>query len=141
MRSSLWLGSLLVISGCAGSADSSGASGDGAGGGGVSFGGAQDMGEFRSILDRGELPAPNTLDANGFFNEHFSESPPADCGQTLCLTPGLSGNASGYNWYFEISGGGLPVAFAGCGCGPSNAVRAGKIRTVLSTFSLSEPIV
>jgi len=83
--------SLLLVSACAGSMEAGGASDDGSsGGGGVSFGGAQDMGEFRSILDRGELPAANTLDANGFFNEHFNESPPADCGQTLCLTPGLS---------------------------------------------------
>jgi len=91
MRSSPWLGSLLVFSACAGGADSAGAPSDGTGGGGgVSFGGAQDMGEFRAILDRGELPAANTLDANGFFNEHFNESPPADCGHTLCLTPGVS---------------------------------------------------
>jgi len=95
MRSSTyWLGSLLVISGCAGGIEAGGASdssdGAGSGGGGVSFGGAQDMGEFRSVLDRGDIPAGNTLDANGFFNEHFNESPPADCGGTLCLTPGIS---------------------------------------------------
>ncbi|MBA3453599.1 MAG: VWA domain-containing protein [Deltaproteobacteria bacterium] len=90
MRSFTLPFSLLLVSACAGGADSGSASEGGAGGGGVSFGGAQDMGEFRSILDRGEIPAANTLDANGFFNEHFNESPPADCGQTLCLTPGLS---------------------------------------------------
>lgn len=59
-------------------------------GGGVSFGGAQDIGEFRSILDRGEIPGPRTLDANGFFNEHFNEPPDIQCGGSLCLTPGLS---------------------------------------------------
>ena len=48
-----------------------------AGGGGVSFGGAQDIGEFRGILERGEIPGPDTLDANGFFNEHFNAPPPA----------------------------------------------------------------
>ena len=90
MRSSSWLGSLLVFSACAGGMDAGSASDGTGGGGGVSFGGAQDMGEFRAILDRGDLPAANTLDANGFFNEHFNESPPADCGQTLCLTPGIS---------------------------------------------------
>ena len=42
------------------------------------------------ILDRGEIPGSDTLDANGFFNEHFNQTPPADCGGTLCLTPGLS---------------------------------------------------
>ncbi|HET9621568.1 MAG TPA: VWA domain-containing protein [Kofleriaceae bacterium] len=60
------------------------------GGGGVSFGGAQDIGDFRAILDRGELPGPDTLDANGFFNEHFNAPAPAACGNLLCITPGLS---------------------------------------------------
>lgn len=78
---------------CAGQADSAGGapSGDDApGGGNVSFGGAQDIGAFRAALDRGELPAANTLDANGFFNEHYNETPSPTCGGTLCLTPGLS---------------------------------------------------
>src|SRR5262249_10212823 len=56
----------------------------------VSFGGAQDIGEFRGILDRGQIPGPETLDANGFFNEHFNPAPPATCDGVLCLTPGLS---------------------------------------------------
>jgi len=56
----------------------------------VSFGGAQDIGEFRGILDRGEIPGPDTLDANGFFNEHFNAPAPATCGGTLCLVPGLT---------------------------------------------------
>src|ERR1041384_7216795 len=60
------------------------------GGGGVSFGGAQDVGEFRGILDRGEIPGPDTLDANGFFNEHFNAPPPASCGALLCAVPGMS---------------------------------------------------
>src|ERR1043165_4190435 len=60
------------------------------GGGGVSVGGAQDVGEFRGILDRGEIPGPSTLDANGFFNEHFNAPPPAGCGALLCAVPGLS---------------------------------------------------
>ena len=64
--------------------------GDNPGGGNVSFGGAQDIGAFRAALDRGELPAENTLDANGFFNEHYNATPPSGCGGTLCLTPGLS---------------------------------------------------
>ena len=65
------------------------------GGNNVSFGGAQDLGQFRDILDTGGIPGPDTLDANGFFNEHFNAPPPADCGQTLCLTPGL---AVGRDW-------------------------------------------
>jgi Ca-activated chloride channel family protein len=59
-------------------------------GGGVSFGGAQDIGEFRAILERGEIPGPKTLDANGFFNEHYNAPPQLTCGNTLCLSPGLS---------------------------------------------------
>jgi Ca-activated chloride channel family protein len=86
MRSfkTLWLLSLAACGG--GAADSAGPGG----GGNVSFGGAQDIGEFRGILERGEVPGPNTLDANGFFNEHFSEPPAVVCGGPLCLTPGLS---------------------------------------------------
>jgi Ca-activated chloride channel family protein len=61
-----------------------------AGGGGVSFGGAQDIGEFRGILNRGEIPGPKTLDANGFFNEHYNAPPQLTCSGTLCLSPGLS---------------------------------------------------
>ena len=83
--------SAALAAACA--AQSGGAASDGAsggGGGGVSFGGAQDIGEFRGILDRGELPGPSTLDANGFFNEHFAPPPPVACSGTLCITPGLS---------------------------------------------------
>lgn len=36
-----------------------------------------------------------TLDANGFFNEHFNQPPAADCGQVLCITPGVS---VGHDW-------------------------------------------
>jgi Ca-activated chloride channel family protein len=86
---------LAVLVGCASqSARSPDTGGIGAapaapGSGGVSFGGAQDIGDFRAILDRGQLPGPDTLDANGFFNEHFNEPAPAACGHLLCLTPGL----------------------------------------------------
>jgi len=58
--------------------------------GGVSFGGAQDLGELRAILDRGEIPGPDTFDANGFFNEHYNAPPPAACGNVLCAVPGMS---------------------------------------------------
>lgn len=54
-------------------------------GSGVSFGGAQDIGRFREVLDQGEIPGERTLDANGFFNEHHIPLPAADCGKTLCL--------------------------------------------------------
>ncbi len=82
---------MLVLGACAGDLASSGAPGDNGGGGGnVSFGGAQDMGQFRAMLDRGEVPGPDTLDANGFFNEHFNAIPPSSCSGDLCLTPGIS---------------------------------------------------
>ncbi|HEX2685146.1 MAG TPA: VWA domain-containing protein [Kofleriaceae bacterium] len=62
----------------------------GAPGNGVSFGGAQDIGELRAILDRGDIPGPDTFDANGFFNEHYNAPPPASCGNLLCAVPGMS---------------------------------------------------
>jgi len=87
MRSSIHALLVVSIAACGGSQDASAPDDPG---GGVSFGGAQDIGEFRSILDRGEIPGPSTLDANGFFNEHFNAPPVVTCGGPLCLTPGLS---------------------------------------------------
>ena len=75
---------LGAAAGCAGQADSASS-----GGGNVSFGGQQDIGEFRGILEAGQIPGPETLDANGFFNEHYV-APPSDCTSTLCMTPGVS---------------------------------------------------
>jgi Ca-activated chloride channel family protein len=63
-------------------------------GGNVGFGGAQDNGVFRSILEAGAIPGPNTLDAAGFFAEHYVDLPPADCGQSICLQSMLSVGAS-----------------------------------------------
>lgn len=80
---------LLLATAACGMSSDAGAPDEGPGGG-VSFGGAQDIGEFRSILERGEIPGPSTFDANGFFNEHFAEPPAATCGGTLCVTSGLS---------------------------------------------------
>src|SRR2546423_1543668 len=78
----------VVLAGCSSSAaDLSGAP---APGGGVSSGGAQDIGELRAILDRGEIRGPDTFDANGFFNEHYTAPPPAACGSLLCVTAGMS---------------------------------------------------
>ncbi|HEY0193065.1 MAG TPA: VWA domain-containing protein [Kofleriaceae bacterium] len=68
----------------------SGSGSAGGGGGGVSFGGAQDIGDFRAILDRGAVPGPDTLDANGFFNEHYNAPAPASCGNVLCAAAGLT---------------------------------------------------
>ncbi len=85
-------GSACGVSSSASSGDpvqGGGATGD-AGVGGVSFGGAQDFGDFKEILMNGGIPGPDTLDANGFFNEHFAPPPQTGCTNTLCLTPGLS---------------------------------------------------
>ena len=80
----------LVLAGC-GAQD---ASDSGSNGGGVSFGGQQDIGELRGILEAGGIPGAETLDANGFFNEHYA-APPSDCTSKLCLTPGV---AVGRDW-------------------------------------------
>lgn len=55
------------------------------GGPSVGQGGAQDFGQFRSILEAGEIPGPETLDDVGFFNEHKIELPKASCGDDVCL--------------------------------------------------------
>src|SRR5262245_53065736 len=41
---------------------------DGAGGLGVGQGGAQDFGQFKEILENGDIPGPETIDDVGFFN-------------------------------------------------------------------------
>lgn len=90
--------SVLAACGAGGSADNNAAPSADAGAGGVSFGGQQDIGEFRGILDSGGIPGPDTLDANGFFNEHYAPPPASGCTNTLCLTPGLS---VGFDWEQE----------------------------------------
>ncbi|NUN12185.1 MAG: VWA domain-containing protein [Myxococcales bacterium] len=56
--------------------------------------GAQDFGLFRQILENGEIPSPETLDAVGFFNEHKLQFPEPKCGQNVCLhgSLGVMGN-------------------------------------------------
>ena len=87
MRESLIFGLCVVLGsalvGCGAESDAGGGGGGG-GGGNVGFGGAQDIGQFRTLLADGQIPGPSTLDANGFFSEHRTELPPPDCGQTLC---------------------------------------------------------
>ena len=98
MRKALFL-SLLAACGASGHADQGNVtSGADAGVGGVSFGGQQDIGEFRGIINNGGIPGPDTLDANGFFNEHYAPPPMTGCTNTLCLTPGLS---VGFDWERE----------------------------------------
>src|ERR1043165_3672349 len=87
-RLSLVLLAAPLLGACA-SQGASDSAAPGNGGGNVSFGGQQDIGEFRGILEAGNIPGPNTLDANGFFNEPYV-APPTDCDSTLCMTPGVS---------------------------------------------------
>ncbi len=90
MRRSLLV--LLIAAGCSsgGSPSTSSGAGTDAGVGGVSFGGAEDFGQFRSIIQSGQIPGPDTLDANGFFNEHYAPPPQTTCTNALCLTPGVA---------------------------------------------------
>ncbi|CAN5850534.1 hypothetical protein BH11MYX2_BH11MYX2_07110 [soil metagenome] len=82
----------LALWGACGGQETGGTGADGSSpGGNVSFGGAQDIGQFRAALERGELPEQGSLDANGFFGEHYNATPASgDCSGALCLTPGLS---------------------------------------------------
>jgi len=95
--SALLMVSLVACSSSGGDAQNGGPSSGAsdAGAGGVSFGGQQDIGEFRGILDSGGVPGAATLDANGFFNEHYAPPPANACPDTLCMTPGLS---VGHDW-------------------------------------------
>jgi Ca-activated chloride channel family protein len=98
MRKVLFV-SLLAACGGGNASQSPGpTAGADAGVGGVSFGGQQDIGEFRGIINNGGIPGPDTLDANGFFNEHYAPPPMTGCANTLCLTPGLS---VGFDWERE----------------------------------------
>lgn len=67
---------------------------------GVGQGGAQDIGEFRAIVGRGEVPTQDTLDPLGFFAEHALDLPPADCGERVCMQPQLAvaPRFDGSNW-------------------------------------------
>lgn len=77
---------LLLTTACGGGFDT-GALNEGgdSGGAGVGQGGAQDFGQFKQILEDGEIPAPETIDDVGFFGEHKIELPAATCGQNVCL--------------------------------------------------------
>jgi Ca-activated chloride channel family protein len=102
-----------LATGCASAGqDSASFEGDGGGGAGVAQGGAQDFGQFRAILDAGELPGPETLDDVGFFNEHKLELPAADCGKDICLHGelGVMGNMiNGSNCTLVMLGMNTPI--------------------------------
>jgi Ca-activated chloride channel family protein len=66
----------------------------------VSQGGAQDIAQFRAIVEAGNVPTPDTLDPVGFFAEHAIDLPDADCGKDVCLHPllAVAPRFNGGNW-------------------------------------------
>jgi Ca-activated chloride channel homolog len=90
---------LVLVAACGSQADFSTGSpqgtSDAGGSTGVSFGGQEDIGQFTAILGSGGIPGPETLDANGFFNEHYAPPPQTACANALCMTPGV---AVGKSW-------------------------------------------
>jgi Ca-activated chloride channel homolog len=77
--------------GSSGAAGAGGSSSMGNGNfGNIGFSGAQDFGAFRRALDDGRVPPRDTIDAAGFFAEHFTSLPPPTCGKQFCLHGMLS---------------------------------------------------
>ena len=68
--------------------------------------GPQDIGEYRSIVAAGHVPAPSVLDENGFFAEHEIDLPAADCGLSICVHPMLAvaPRFDGGNWTMAFVG-------------------------------------
>lgn len=103
--------SLALGAGCSDAGDAASFEGGG-GNAGVGQGGAQDFGQFRDILDAGDLPGPETLDDVGFFNEHKIELPTADCGGNVCVHGelGVMGNMiNGSNCTLVMLGMNTPI--------------------------------
>lgn len=101
MRKSLlsMLGLCALGLGCATSED--GGNGETPGGSvNVSQGGAQDIAQFRALVQAGVVPTPDTLDPVGFFAEHAIDLPKADCGEDVCVHPYLAvaPRFNGGNW-------------------------------------------
>lgn len=61
--------------------------------GSVGTGGAQDFAFFRKALAEGRVPANDSIDAAGFFAEHYTSLPTPTCGKTFCLHGMLSVSA------------------------------------------------
>ena len=59
--------------------------GDTTGNTNVSFGGAQDFGYVRALIESGQVPRPNDLDPAGFYAEHSTPLPDPTCGERLCV--------------------------------------------------------
>lgn len=101
----------------------------------ITQGGAQDIALFRSIVARGEVPAPETLDDVGFFAEHAADLPPADCGEDVCLHPMLAvaPRFDGGNWTMAFVGLNSPVDPATIERPPMHVVVALEKSSHLST--------
>lgn len=70
--------------GSPGSASDAGSSGGGSFGS-VGTGGGQDFAFFRKALAEGKVPSVDSIDAAGFFAEHYTSLPAPTCGKTFCL--------------------------------------------------------
>jgi Ca-activated chloride channel family protein len=53
--------------------------------GNVGTSGGQDFAVFRRALDDGRIPPVDSLDAAGFFAEHYTTLPTPTCGRAFCL--------------------------------------------------------
>jgi Ca-activated chloride channel family protein len=79
---------VLLAFGCAGGAELS--QDPPPGSRGVTQGGAQDIAQFREVVEAGAVPSLDLLDQVGFFAEHALDQPPADCGAAVCAHPMLA---------------------------------------------------
>lgn len=97
----LWLISSWFTA-CAGGGTASEPSGSSA----VIQAGPQDIGEYRSIVGAGWIPALEVLDERGFFAEHKIDLPPATCGASVCVHPMLAvaPKFDGGNWTMAFVG-------------------------------------
>lgn len=77
----------------------------------VAQAGAQDFALFRSIVEQGGVPAPDTLDPVGFFAEHAMDLPEATCGADICVHPMLAvaPRFNGANWTMAFVAMNTPV--------------------------------
>jgi Ca-activated chloride channel family protein len=85
MKKYLWLGAVLALGACASEGSTELDPRTVMGSRGVTQGGAQDIAYFRSIVERGEVPRPDTIEPVGFFAEHAVDLPEATCGDNVCM--------------------------------------------------------